>query len=51
MNTKKRVGLYLVDGFDPQTNNVYKFLGCYHHGHNPCDLLCYSDEPTPEMIE
>ena len=46
---EKRVGPYLVDGFDPQTNTVYEFLGCYHHGHNPCDLLCYSDEPTREM--
>ena len=22
-----------VDGFCAQTNTVYEFLGCYHHGH------------------
>lgn len=32
---KKRINgkIYIVDGFDPQTNTVYQFHGSYFHGH------------------
>lgn len=34
---EKRVGPYLVDGYDPITNTAYQFHGCYFHGHQ-CKL-------------
>ena len=34
---EKRVGPYLVDGYDCSTNTVYQFQGCYFHGHS-CHL-------------
>ena len=30
---EKRIGPYLVDGYDCRTNTVYQFHGCYFHGH------------------
>ena len=30
---EKKIGPYPVDGFDPNTNTVYQFHGCYWHGH------------------
>jgi len=24
---------FIVDGFCPQTRNVYDFIGCFYHGH------------------
>ena len=32
---EKRVGPYLVDGYDAQTDTAYEFDGCYYHG-CPC---------------
>ncbi len=29
-----RVGNFLVDGYDPDTQTVYEFYGCYWHGHS-----------------
>ena len=26
-------GYFLVDGYEPETNTVYKFHGCHVHGH------------------
>ena len=34
---EKRIGSFLVDGFDSSTNTIYEFNGCYFHGHN-CEL-------------
>jgi hypothetical protein len=31
--SEKRVGKYLVDGWDSNTNTIYKYKGCYFHGH------------------
>ena len=30
---EKRIGPFLMDGFDNKTNTVYEFHGCYFHGH------------------
>jgi G:T-mismatch repair DNA endonuclease (very short patch repair protein) len=30
---EKRVGPFLVDGFDPGQNALFQFQGCYFHGH------------------
>lgn len=27
---------YFVDGFSPESKQVYEFLGCFHHGHIEC---------------
>ena len=39
LNNEKeiRIGPYFVDGYCPETNTVYEFLGDYYHGHI-CDL-------------
>ena len=34
---EKRIGRYLVDGWDQDNNIVYQFHGCYFHGHK-CDM-------------
>ncbi len=31
--SEKRVGKYVVDGWDSNTNTIYQFQGCYFHGH------------------
>ena len=31
-----RIGPYLVDGYDPNTQTVYEFNGCYLHGCSDC---------------
>ena len=36
---EKRIQNYSVDGFCEETNTVYEFLGCFHHGH------CMYDDP------
>ena len=33
-NRQVRIGKYIVDGYDPNTNTIYEFLGDYWHG-NP----------------
>lgn len=33
-NRQKRISVFLVDGYDPETKTVYEFLGDYWHG-NP----------------
>jgi very-short-patch-repair endonuclease len=33
-NRQKRIGKYLVDGYDPDTNTVYEYDGDFYHG-NP----------------
>ena len=33
--SEKRVGPYLVDGYDPHNNVIYEFHGCYFHGDSP----------------
>ena len=38
---EKRIGPYLVDGFDAISNTVYEYLGCYYHGHH---CIKWSDE-------
>ncbi|CAG2210268.1 unnamed protein product [Mytilus edulis] len=35
--SEKRVGKYLVDGWDSSTNTIYQFHGFYLHGHQ-CDV-------------
>jgi hypothetical protein len=40
---EKRIGPYLVDGFDSQTNTVFQFQGCYYHGHNCHMNICYKE--------
>ena len=32
---EKRVGPYLVDGYDPRNGVIYEFNGCFYHGHDP----------------
>ena len=29
-----KIGTYYADGYDPETNTVYEFFGCYFHGCN-----------------
>ena len=36
---EKRIQNYSVDGYCEETNTVYEFLGCFHHGH------CVHDDP------
>ena len=33
---EKRVGPYLIDGYDSQTGELFEFLGCFYHGHDQC---------------
>ena len=35
-----RIENYFVDGFDENTNTIYEYYGCYHHGH------CHHYNPT-----
>ena len=37
---EKRTQDYSVDGYCEETNTVYEYLGCYHHGHS-----CKYDDP------
>ena len=32
---EKRVGRFLSDGYDPITNTLYMYHGCWYHGHDP----------------
>ena len=34
---EKRIGRYVVDGFDTTNKTVYEFNGCYFHGHD-CEM-------------
>ena len=31
---EKKVGPYYIDGFDPKSQTIYEFHGCYYHGHS-----------------
>ena len=33
-NKEHPVDQYKVDGYDPGTNTIYEFSGCYYHGHS-----------------
>ena len=37
---EKRIENFSIDGYCEETNTVYEFLGCYHHGH------CVHSNPT-----
>ena len=43
---EKRIGPYLVDGFDSFNKTVYEYDGCYWHGHN-----CYLNSKTKSQKE
>ena len=43
-NHEKRVGSKFVDGYCEETNTVYEFNGCYHHGHQ-CYLTRHITKP------
>ena len=30
---ERRVGPFFADGYDPNTNTIFEFDGCYYHGH------------------
>ena len=40
MNTgkEKRIGPFLVDGYDSETDICYEFYGCWFHSHKDCPL-------------
>lgn len=40
IETKYKIDRYMVDGYDPETNTIYEFNGCYYHGCN----ICYQPE-------
>jgi G:T-mismatch repair DNA endonuclease (very short patch repair protein) len=40
IETNYKIDKYKVDGYDPETNTVYEFNGCYYHGCN----ICYRPE-------
>ena len=40
IETNYKIHKYKVDGYDPETNTVYEFNGCYYHGCN----ICYQPE-------
>jgi G:T-mismatch repair DNA endonuclease (very short patch repair protein) len=40
IETNYKIDKYNVDGYDPETNTVYEFNGCYYHGCN----ICYQPE-------
>ena len=31
---EKRIGNFRVDSFCEETNTIYEYYGCYHHGHD-----------------
>ena len=31
---KKELENFYVDGFCKETNTIYEYIGCYHHGHS-----------------
>ena len=33
MTKVKRTSLFLIDGYEPDTNTVYQFHGCHWYGH------------------
>ena len=35
-NFEQKIGDFLVDGYDKESNTVYQFHGCYWHGHEAC---------------
>ena len=43
---EKRIGPYLVDGYDPLNKTVYEYDGCYWHGHN-----CYLNSKSQNELE
>jgi len=46
---EKRVGPYLVDGFDERTNTVYQYQGCYFHSHS-CLLFDKIKSPKEQNL-
>jgi G:T-mismatch repair DNA endonuclease (very short patch repair protein) len=50
---QKKIGPYLIDGFDSHTNTVWSFLGCVHHAHYYYEPSCpitkglLPDDPNP----
>jgi len=42
--SEKRVGKYLVDGWDPNTNTIYQYQGCFVHDHQ-CDVTANVKDP------
>jgi hypothetical protein len=44
---EKRVGAFLIDGFDSHTNTLFQFHGCYYHGHGCC-LLSHKKKTDKE---
>jgi G:T-mismatch repair DNA endonuclease (very short patch repair protein) len=45
-----RIGPYLVDGYDCETNTIYQFQGCYYHGHT-CHLVTPKNEKEKQLKE
>jgi len=47
-NTNFSIDKFIVDGFDPQTNTIYEFLGDYWHG-NPLKFYPNLINPTDKL--
>lgn len=47
---EKKVGQYRVDGYDPITNTVYEFHGCYYHGCS-CDARHHESEKDQKRYQ
>ena len=45
---EKKIGPYPVNGYDPCTNTVYQFHGCYWHGHNCWMIKTVKDQKWRE---
>jgi hypothetical protein len=45
---EKKIGPYPVNGYDPFTNTVYQFHGCYWHGHNCWMIKTVKDQKWRE---
>ena len=48
MGKEKRIGPYLVDGYDSDTQTVYQYQGCFFHSHN-CKLTKYFQKKNKEL--
>lgn len=50
-----KLGRYIVDGFDPTTNTVYEYLGCFFHGCGQCyapnDINPMTGQKMSELLE
>ncbi|XP_055338441.1 uncharacterized protein LOC129588301 [Paramacrobiotus metropolitanus] len=45
---ERKFDRYFVDGFDPDTNTIYEYNGCVHHGHPTCTN---EDDRTPFSLK